>query len=748
MKLWYQQPARVWSEALPIGNGRLGAMVFGGTGLDHIQLNEDSIWSGKQMDRINPDALAYLPVIRRLIREKKTGEAQRLALYALSGTPNSERSYQTAGDLMMRFYGLGAISDYTRELDLENGCVRVCFRAGGATHHREYLCSCPDNCIAVRMWTQERLPFSFDCQIGRKHNASDEIQAQGGNSVHFVCDCSPGGVAFTVNLRVDAKDGRVRTIGEHIVAEQVTEALLILDIETSFRQADHTEAAIRRCEAVVGKPWQEIASAHTEDHRALFSRQTLHFGRTDPQRALLPTDVRLKEVQSGAEDLGLMELYFQYGRYLLIACSRPGSLPANLQGIWNDSMTPPWDSKYTININTEMNYWLAESANLSECHLPLFDHLERIKHSGQETARRMYGCRGTVAHHNTDIYADTAPQDHYIPATFWVMGEAWLATHVWEHYLYTSDKAFLQAHFDVLEQCVLFFEDFLIENEAGYLVTSPSLSPENTYRRSDGSTGVLCEGATMDVEILVELFRAYIGACRVLELAEDRILRAQAMMDRFPPLQIGRHGQLMEWMEDYDEVEPGHRHISHLYGVYPGSSIHTPELRRAARTSLERRLEHGGGHTGWSRAWIIGLWAAFGDGAKAYENLHAILTMGTFPNLMDTHLMGGGHVFQIDGNLGAAAAMLEMLVQCRDGRLKLLPAITRETSSGSVTGVRIRGGAELSMVWQDGAVQWVQIVADRLQAATLPITLEMNGATRTLTLIAGETITVDEQKEA
>ncbi|MBS4961340.1 MAG: glycoside hydrolase family 95 protein, partial [Clostridiales bacterium] len=444
----------------------------------------------------------------------------------------------------------------------------------------------------------------------------------------------------------------------------------------------------------------------------------------------IPTDVRLKQVQNGMTDMGLLELYFQYGRYLLISSSREGSLPANLQGIWNDSLTPPWESKYTVNINTEMNYWMAETANLSECHLPLFEHLQRICENGKETARRMYGCNGSVCHHNTDIYADTAPQDHCITSAFWVMGEAWLATHIWEHYLFTKDKKFLSENFYVLEQSVLFFYDFLIEGKNGTLVTSPSLSPENTYQMEDGTLGVLCESPTMDTEILLELFHSYIGACQVLGKSKEEISKAEAVKKRFPPLKIGKYGQLLEWMEDYEEPEPGHRHISHLYGLYPGNSISkecTPELFNAAYRTLERRLENGGGHTGWSRAWIIGLWAAFGNGEKAYENLNAILCMGTFPNLMDNHPMLDGYVFQIDGNFGAAAAMIEMLVKSKENRIELLPAITEKTKSGCLSGVRLRCGAELAMNWEDGKVIALEIYPDKILEEKWPVILCVNG---------------------
>jgi alpha-L-fucosidase 2 len=741
MKLWYRQPAKNWSEALPIGNGRLGGMVFGGAVNEQIQLNEDSVWSGKKLDRINPDAQEYLPVIRKLIREGKPQEAQRYALYALSGTPNSQRSYQSAGECMIRMHGLAEIENYYRELDLEDGIVRIRFSSGGVTYHREILSSYPDDCMVIRLWTEEKVPFSFDCLLGRHHNFLDEVKAENGDRVHFVVNAPDGGISFSVAAKIKAKDGQVYSIGEHLIAEQVTEAVIVLDAETSFRQEAYADAALKKCEDIAAKNVSHILEAHKKDYRTLFSRLQLHYDRSDEEKEAEPTDVRLEAVQNGAEDMGLLELYFQYGRYLLISSSRQGSLPANLQGIWNDSLTPPWDSKYTININTEMNYWVAESGNLPECHLPLFEHLERVKESGKETARRMYGCRGSVAHHNTDIFADTAPQDHYIPATYWVMGEAWLATHIWEHYLYTNDLEFLRSYFDILEQSVLFFYDFLIENEAGELVVSPSLSPENTYRMADGTEGVLCESATMDVEILTELFRGYIGACRALQLGEEKIEKAQAVMSRFPALKIGKHGQLQEWMEDYDEPEPGHRHISHLYGIYPGSSIteaHTPELMKAARVSLERRLANGGGHTGWSRAWIIGLWAAFKNGTLAYENLRAILSMGTFPNLMDNHPLGNGYVFQIDGNLGASAAMLEMLVQCRENRLELLPAVTEATGSGTLKGLRIRGGAELSMKWKDGKVEWLRILPDRLSGDRLPIKMLINGTEEDLVLRAGE----------
>lgn len=736
MKLWYQKPAECWSEALPVGNGRYGGMVFGNPQEEVIQINEDSIWSGKKLDRINPDAPKKLKEIRNLIRAGKIEEAQELTLYALSGVPNSQRSYQTAGECYIHMHNIDDITHYYRDLDLEEGIANVQFVSDGITYQREVIASAPAGCMAIHMTTKERVPFSFDCHLGRKHNFTDEILSEDGKMVRFLVDGGKEGISFCTNLSVDVqpewmtKGGSVEIIGEFLVVKNVTECVLYLDTETSFRYSDYIVAARERCLLAESLGWERFRKQHIEDYQRLYRRMQLHYGQSDIKMEEIPTDVRLKQVQNGMTDMGLLELYFQYGRYLLISSSREGSLPANLQGIWNDSLTPPWESKYTVNINTEMNYWMAETANLSECHLPLFEHLQRICENGKETARRMYGCNGSVCHHNTDIYADTAPQDHCITSAFWVMGEAWLATHIWEHYLFTKDKKFLSENFYVLEQSVLFFYDFLIEGKNGTLVTSPSLSPENTYQMEDGTLGVLCESPTMDTEILLELFHSYIGACQVLGKSKEEISKAEAVKKRFPPLKIGKYGQLLEWMEDYEEPEPGHRHISHLYGLYPGNSISkecTPELFNAAYRTLERRLENGGGHTGWSRAWIIGLWAAFGNGEKAYENLNAILCMGTFPNLMDNHPMLDGYVFQIDGNFGAAAAMIEMLVKSKENRIELLPAVTEKTKSGCLSGVRLRCGAELAMNWEDGKVIALEIYPDKILEEKWPVILCVNG---------------------
>lgn len=734
MKLWYEQPAGKWEEALPIGNGRLGAMMCGAVTNETIWLNEDSVWSGKSINRINPDAKENLPKVRSLIREGKIPEAEESAQLTLCGTPNSQRSYEPAGELYICFKETGEVRNYRRELDLDNGVAGVSYEIGKTRYERKMIASYPDQALALHMEAQGPDDLRFVCRLERCHNRLDEVCARG-DSLWFRVDGGEG-ISFLAYLTVRQEGGTSRSIGEYLSVEGAKKATLYLNIVTSFREQAYEEVCRRQLTQAADKGWDNCLADHTAEYRALFGRLALTLGK-GVEKEEEPTDRRLQAIKEGKEDNGLFALYFQYGRYLLLSSSRGDCLPANLQGIWNHRMMPPWDSKFTININAEMNYWPAESGNLPECHLPYFVHLKRIMENGKQTAERMYGCRGSMAHHNVDLYGDTAPQDICISASIWPMGEAWLATHIYEHYLYTQDKVFLEEYFDVLQANVDFFEDFLIEDEQGRLVTSPSVSPENTYIRDDGIRGCLCEGPSMDIEILQELLQGYIEACEVLEKDSALICRARNIMERLPKLKIGRYGQIREWLEDYEEAEPGHRHISHLYGVYPGSSItwETPDLMRAAQITLERRLSFGGGHTGWSRAWIIGLWAKFLDGEKAYDNFRALLADSTFPNLMDNHPMGEGHVFQIDGNLGAAAAMIEMLVQCRNGYIRLLPALPAQFADGKIEGVLLRGGMKLDMEWEKGKVVWVSLESGFPQK----VTVDSNGEKREVPLPEGVT---------